>query len=1190
MEDLKSNKEIIEDFEKKLSNCPLLNIDYKLGTLELLTPEIHTFFDELVTGSDFSFTTMFDSTFSSEDGKIDFNGKRILRKTIYTKGELNGFYNQSVLNPDKLSTCELPLQQDLALSALADTNYVFLSFGNLYYQEKGKKSVSISPLVFFRVKIWKDRDTYKLALTDNSPIFNKVLTHIIERDYQVGMNFDTSGFDFKSILDEAKSKTEKLSFGVDDSINLLSCDVFYWMRMADVVNYYPHMSSDLIFRSINEEMNNLKKVAYASKNDHPSFVSDGLNALATYSLVSVDNMDPLSINFIKETIDEYILHKNTILLLSSTKEKTNQLRKTLNEDYYDAFLPYRSLTQPGTAIFTMMESLEKNPKYVFDDAIEVNKEKLFQLDEKHRELDRKIKSINLPTDETAKEVFLNYSKAINQAKEIYDFSSFDSYEYTDFLADNDFLSFVDSFNDFKSSPFTQHPFYGLNSTVKEDQYKNIKELLQTLVLDINEFEKAINLAEVKSSGWSDFNSLRDFDESVKMFSIYSKYEGFPTNWFNIDFNSELKEQINDLEEAYRLEASIKLSIDVLCQPEIWGFDFKETLKDTEDRHKEKELRKKLKGIIKITPFKKSYKTLIVFIDKLNENSEKIATLRPLVENVFNEYADNLDGLLAIDKAYEFIKSYERHKKLYDHLNFDNPFTNKIFSDSSFSEKYKSEYYPALMEKRVILEHDFDRFRTPFDEDKYDYFKSSFQEIKERLMRRMNASEESFLTYLTFSIKADASSKQMQHALDLVEDKNENLMTFRFDFMASLYQYLMLKAMNEREGTNLLEDNSANVFDFYRLGKDSGNLLRIDTIKAFSSLRLLLLTRPSYGQALTLLKHKYHTSRLFAADAAIKMAGDVFFHLYPIVNEYINEATYLNDYKFDLVIVDLRDDSSLLDLYSALMMGKKVIVIGSQYLRSSKAHNLSLSLDNDLKRYTHLNKYPASFYDKVKRAFSRQDIEIIENKKVGNITVPFYFEKDGEQFALRLEDGEDELRFGDSYVLPLLLLSLYGIKTVYLYPLPFIVYPDLEVMCCYKDVKQLISQMNKTHVDLNKMTYEQRKKAEYFIVLDEVASGFPKYQKASEEIPSLETCPMQSSSKEERPITNISYFEIANGILAFLSRFTFLSRDTLIKRLAAVVGTDEKDVDFRLLFQKAENYLLSEKLIQSEKGRLALVRE
>jgi hypothetical protein len=139
------------------------------------------------------------------------------------------------------------------------------------------------------------------------------------------------------------------------------------------------------------------------------------------------------------------------------------------------------------------------------------------------------------------------------------------------------------------------------------------------------------------------------------------------------------------------------------------------------------------------------------------------------------------------------------------------------------------------------------------------------------------------------------------------------------------------------------------------------------------------------------------------------------------------------------------------------------------------------------------------------------------------------------------------------------------------------------------VKKVVEQMSQSNAIAEKMSYEQKKKAQYFMTLDRLDASFPKYEKAMEIQETIEKSPLTSSTKEERPITTISYLEIANGILVYLSRFTYLSRDTLIKHIGKVIGTDEKDVDFRLLFQRAENCLLEKNLIKADEGRLAKVR-
>jgi hypothetical protein len=287
---------------------------------------------------------------------------------------------------------------------------------------------------------------------------------------------------------------------------------------------------------------------------------------------------------------------------------------------------------------------------------------------------------------------------------------------------------------------------------------------------------------------------------------------------------------------------------------------------------------------------------------------------------------------------------------------------------------------------------------------------------------------------------------------------------------------------------------------------------------------------------------------------------------------------------------LREDNSLLDLFSSLTLAKKVLIIGKDFPLANQIRTLDLSLDEDLEAFKSLDNYPQIFKDEIKKAFKRQKIDIVQDKDVDvGVMIPYYFEKQGQKYALRLEDKDVSLAYKDSYALPMFLYKYYKIQTVYLYTLPFIVYEDLSVMSAYRNVKAVIDDMSGKQEDLSQLPYEQKKKAVFFKTLEEIASSFPYYQAGSEEFKDLAEAYMSRSLIEERPIVNISPLEIAAGIKTYLVRFTYLNRDLLISELAKVVGTNEKDVDFRLLFLRAETILLKQGIVEKNDDRLALKR-
>jgi hypothetical protein len=1182
-----TDKEAIEDFQERVRNSPLLNFAFSSSeNLEVIPSDLDSFFETFLLGRPFTFQTFFEDDLISPDGTVGIKDQRIIRKDRYSKNELQAFIDKNDFQSASVISSSLPFIQNQTLRDFTGKDDIYLAFGNLYYQEKEKKSISVAPLVFFKVAVKENDGVFSFRLSYDSPLFNIPLFLLLNRDYRTEINIEKGGFDYKDLLRTVQEKLTSYSFAPDDSLTLLEADVMREISQGRVVSRLPRMSSDPTFRCLEEDLTNAPDASFGLRKDLPSYIADGLSSLASHPVIKIEQLDSMNRAFLHSVLDEYILHKKTILLLAPTKDKEAIWKKDLTEDYYDAFMPYESITEPGTALFTLIEAVGKKPYYLLDSSLMMAEEGLKEAKEKVQADDSQMKAISLPTEENWIEIYHHLSEADSRAEYLFSFTDQADYIFADYLADSDFLSYLDLHSELLSSNIGDNPFYGLDYHLQESQYVTVLDFLRQMQNEIKDFKEGIAQADLISSGWSDLKSLSAFDKTVPLFSIYSEYEGFPLDYFRIDFSSELRQQIKDLESCYRTEASISLSLDVLCRPTIWQQDFSEILDEVKDRRKEKELKKTLKDIVKITPFRRSFKTLIIFIDKYQSNHASVMSLKPKLETVFGPQADSLDGLLSIDKAADFISDYRRHQKEQPDVDFKNPFTERIFHDPLFSEAFRSKYLPSLIEKRKELKESQRKYRSYFPADDFSFDSSSLDEGEAKLGGMIASPESTFGSYLAFIQKEEEASPLLKEAMKQLKEKKRNLTGFKDAYLASLYRCLLLNEMKKENMMDLLEDESGDVFDLYARLKESGDILRLDTIKVFDTARAALLERPSYPQTVSLLKQRYHSQRMLSAKEALSTGGDTFFHFYPLQTASFNECDYLSDTKFDLAILDLRDDDSPLDLYLGLMMAQKVIIIGEDLPEGNKIPTLDLSLDKDLEKYKGFSSLPSALKLNIKEAFQRQGISLEENKDIApGILIPYYFEKGGSKFALRVFYKPETLSYPEVYSVPAFLFLNYGIKTVNLYPLPYLVYSDLSIVSLYQDVKSLVKEMGSGSVAYESLSYDQRKKADYFKTLKEVSSSFPAYEQDEGE----KDTGMKSSKKDQRPIRNIRPAEIADGIVRYLSRFTYLTRDTLIRELSAVCGTDERDVDFRLLFLRAENLLLEQKRIRKDAERVALVR-
>jgi len=1188
-----ANKDIINKFREEFQNSDIINLNREESiSLELITPSYNTFFDMLFSDKKFEFETFFDHALSSEDGMIDFNGNKILRKKTYSKENLTKYLSNNELGFDKITTTTIPLYQDDILAKLVSKDDIFLSYGNLYYQLTGEKTISVAPLVFFKIKISLIGNKFFLNLDYNSPLYNFPLIDLIKRKYQVDIGNYSEGFDYLEYIKNTEQATKKLLFAVDDSINIHQKDIFHWVKIKHLLDVWPKLSSSLPFRCLEETIETDKDSTYNSHSNHPKYIMDALNLLKQNSIVKIEKIDPLSKACVEAILEEYILNKKNVVIISSTRQGEKNVKQLINTNYYDVFVPYKDFSKPNIAMFNYFEAVRNHSEIIVDSNAMISREEIRENIAEHKYIDSELKSISIPTGENSLEAFDSYYKYFCKSTKLYEFEKDSEYEYEDYLADKLFLDSIDNLGDIGIKPFVNHPFYGLNSTIGKDEYEKILEFLNGFIKDIEEFNKNINESNVKLSKWSDFNSIRDYDDSEKLLSIFSEYESFPLEYFDVDFTDDLLDKLQLLKEYYRLEASMKLSIDMVCRPVVWTKDFNEIIEKVSTSRGEMQIRKEFKSIMKISANRHNFRAVMVLFNKYSINIKNKEKVFPELNKIFHGKANDIDGIVSIEKAYDFIKSYNRNIMLYSKYNFDNEFTYKIFHDKNFLDAYKKKYYSSLNLSRSVFEHDLDQYHKYFNEDKFDYISTSFSEIIDKFKLKLNATKKDFEEYLEFSIMADDSSMQLRDALDEVEEKRETLINFKNNYLTSLYKFLLSKEFNEKEGLKLSEDNSKNTFQFYRLITNNPTAVKLDVVKSFSAARKNLLDIPSYNQTMTALKEKYHYKKLYSSRDAIKICGDEFFHLYPLYSTNTNKVDILGKYQFDLAIIYLNEDSSLLDIYNAITFGKNCIIVNPITHQFDHVKNIKLNLRKDLVNYGLYESAPRVFKDRFEAAMTRQGIQLIKNKEIdANVVIPFYYEKYNQKYAMRFEPNYKELNDGDIYDIPALLYSSYGIKTVFQYPINFMLYEDLNIMAMYKDVKDYIdNETNSFEKSIENMSYDQKKKHMYFEMLTKIDDSFEYYVKAQETSTDIAENKLTRSKISERPIINISYLEIANGIITYLEHFTYLNRDVLLNHIANIVGTDSNDVDFRLLFSKAENYLISDHVLSVQNNRLGLVRE
>ncbi len=1190
MNQMRSNRSIINGFRSKIAQSKLLDLNSENCGLDLIYVDEGNIFSCLSMAKEVSFVNFFEKELAFKDDKIRFLNKEIERKKRYSVSYLKPMIGQELLL-NQLTTTSLPLYQDRMLEDMCQSNTVYLSYGDLYYQKINEKKISVAPLVFFKVKVIKKDAVYYLVSDRSSPMFNTVLQDYLLKNYRLDLQYEYFGFDYARFMRIQNEKVSSLSFSIDSSFHLINLDIERDLRLQAVISLDDKrfLETNPVYRHLEGEVKNDGKEESVADGEHFSFVNKGLFQLERDSIVHVKEINAFEQTFVKDLIADYILKKKNVLFVSSSSKKDWDIRKEMSSFYYDGLIPYCKVYQAGSALFTLLKSRQKQKSYLPDTDLVMKKQRLLAYSEDLLNNDRKLKQIQVIGQDSDEQGCSLYLESLEKAKKTYTFSPFGEYTYQNYLSDKDFLDFIKDNSYFTEVSFSNHPFNGLSSFVQYSEYDDIVALIKKTIEDYSEFNKAIEEAKIRLTQWNPFTSLRGYDSAISAFSIFLKYAGFTKKYLEMNYTPDILADIEKLKEIYRLKASISLSLDMACKPDVWNEDFNFISQNKENRKEEKLIKKRFKNYIKIPPFKKTYKNVLVLIEKYALNERELEEVSSRLVELFGEDTKSLDGLLYVDKAYGFLQNYNEHVRLYKEFDFTNDFVKEFFNNHEFSSSFINVYYPNLVKLRATLNSELDKLKEVFRYDSFDYVVSSFEEAKAHLEFKLNSSKADFDNSLSFAKKLDDTSTPLKACVSKFEKEDRNFANFKNDFEVSIYRYLLLQSMEENEGGKTIEDNSKILDEFYAGVDSESSLLDLGFLSSFDNIKNQIISKPSFNQTLAQLSKEYHTNPLYSFERALKVGGNILYHLYPLETISMEDSYALHGYKFNLVILLMDSSVSLEDFYYALSLGEKVVVIDTErdYPSLSK---LDLSLKDNLNKFVSVFDLESRIKKQILKAFKRHNIELIKDRIVDfNLKIPSYFEYSNEKYCLFIQTSAKNINDVDAYLLPTFLYNYYKIKVVNLYLLPFMVYEDFSIVCLCRNIDELKKEASKAEKKKDSLTYEEKKKADYFATLDAIDKEFLPYSSRVENIDEFGLIVLQRSTLDERSIVSISEKELANGIITYLKHFTYLSRDVLIRHLSNIVGTNEKDIDFIQLFLKAEELLLNRALIIKKENRLAIYR-
>lgn len=1178
--------ENIDEFNKELQSNKILKFDLEFSSsLEIIPSSIGQFFDLLSQNATFDILNLFDPTLNinNQEKIIRFNNHNIIKKEKYSPNELIKCLD-NCLNSNQVTTTSISYIQDQILNSYINKSNIYLTFLNLYYQRKNDKMIYSSPLVFFKVRIEKELGTYKLSLDYNSPLFNTILFRIIKQEYSIDLSNEKFYFNIDDYISQITKKIEMLNFGLDKSLHLIQHDLIKDLEKVELVKYNDSnlIVTNNIFNTLTNSTYLKETNKFTTKNEQFKTIEESLNTLAEKSIVQLNFKTPLEKEFVKQAIEENILKKQNVLYLTSSTSKEKEVKKQFVADYFDPFLANKHPFYTNTNLYNLIKSVSIIPKNALDAEMVYKKQELIELNQDFCKVDSTIKNMSSTYNDDQILIFKKYFQLKEKSDKIFSFDLKQEYTYTQYLKDLELLNYIDNNQIFKEKTINQLKYHQISPLLNDYEFDMFISFLKQLKNTYYDVFKYIELSKIYESKFSPFSNLNDYYESIKLFKIYEEFPLFDSKYFKIEFTKEIKSSIESLIECYRLQASINLSINLACNPTIWLLNFDEVLESLNDRSKEKETEKKFKSIIKISPFKKTFKTLIVLLDKYQSNVQKLRAYQKDLVELFPEEINSIDSLLQLQKAYEYIDKYNNFINMHRYLNFENNFTNNIFTNKEYFDQFKINL-PKLKASISQFEECLEKFEVIINLDKKQLINSSKDEVINLLDNLIDGTKEEFLLSLNLNKLIDKSSQFIKEGLAQSKD---DLSNFKTNFTVSIYQYTLLFDFEKIGGTKTIENSYKLNQEYYFKSIKNLNKIDSDFYNTFVDYKTNLLNSPSYNQILRQYKREYQSGPFYDINRGLQIAGDLYYHLAPLEVLNIKQAIYLQNYKFDLAIIEYDNLINIEDLYYIFKLSNKVIIINNLEDKLPVIPFLTFNLNKDLDDNITYSNLDPFVKDKINLAFKRHNILLQENKIIDKeITLDCYFEIDNQKYFLNIEYTKQNLTHKQTQLITNFLYYNYNIKTVYLYLIPFLIYQDLCVSLIYTNVNILNNSEFINSQKNQNLTNQQKQKIDFYSTLDNIDKSFIQYSKDDENLEDK----LRRSSLQERSIQEISFIELGNGIITYLEGFEYLPKDVLIKRLSNVVGTNNLDIDFILLFRKAVNYLKENNKVIEKDNHLYLVR-
>ena len=336
-----------------------------------------------------------------------------------------------------------------------------------------------------------------------------------------------------------------------------------------------------------------------------------------------------------------------------------------------------------------------------------------------------------------------------------DFSSYDELSQK---KDEVFFDHLEKLPSVMNSYVSNHPYYGLTSSMDREKYSSLQLLLISLIRLLKQYREIIFNDEDVLKYSLKANTLNEFEYLSECGRLLSQYDGFPRKYFRLQPENE-SHSITALKKAYQGVSSTYLLLKELCLPSVFELDLKNLVNDYEGKNLFRRLSSRRRISRQIKPMKgASFMTVYRVLKGYLLSKEYLEKILPEYREIYGDNVNAMNGVVQIESSLSYVRKFHAFGNVHPTFSLDHPFIKKAIKDRTFLlgklkrleevdsiySKIKecmneySTYYKDIPSKQ-LYDMDIDALIEKFDKEKM-YTYEDFYEYVSFVNARNEASE------------------------------------------------------------------------------------------------------------------------------------------------------------------------------------------------------------------------------------------------------------------------------------------------------------------------------------------------------------------------------------------------------------------------------------------------------------------